>query len=69
MLSPYFPSSRIKSMFPVFHLNDIVQIRDIEGMGISVGDVNLFRSDAGKKIIHRVINIVEEGFCTQGDIF
>jgi signal peptidase I len=61
------------SMFPFIRDCDILEVRCVEVQKVRVGDVILYRTQAGRPIVHRVIKkIVDEkdrmaALITQGD--
>lgn len=54
-----------KSMQPLLHANDLVEITAIES--VHVGDIILYRRENGQFVLHRVRRIQPEGYTFVGD--
>jgi len=55
------------SMQPIYNIGDVVLIRVDPNAEIGVGDVIAFKMENGPVVVHRVIEVLEQGYRTKGD--
>lgn len=55
------------SMEPALSVGDIVRIKECDIEKIKEGDIIVYESTEGKKIIHRVVLCTENGLLVKGD--
>jgi len=56
------------SMYPAIHKGDVLIVKGVDPQDIKIGDIIVYKAPSGMRIVHRVINITNEGyFITRGD--
>jgi hypothetical protein len=57
-----------ESMLETFAPGDLLRVRTLDGRAPSVGDVVVFRSGTGQRLVHRVTGVRQDGWLeTRGD--